>query len=113
VFWKGHTLFLYINGLHVINLDQVDERLAELPEPLIPKQVEMRDPFFFGEHADYFTSRHNTWYICSEILPLPEDLYTDPRFTSIKNKLPFFKKNKRRMLLKEGLGEIWTNQLLK
>ncbi|MDR0750483.1 MAG: serine/threonine protein kinase [Tannerellaceae bacterium] len=112
-FWKGHTLFLYLDGLHAINLDQVDGQLTELPNPLIQNQVEVHNPLFFGEQADYFTSRHNTWYICSEILPLPEDLYTDPRFTTIKNKLPFFKKNKRRMLLKEGLGEIWTNQLLK
>jgi serine/threonine protein kinase len=112
-FWKGHTLFLYLDGLHAINLDQVDGKLTELPNPLIQNQVEMHNPLFFGEQADYFTSRHNTWYICSEILPLPENLYTDLRFTSIKNNLPFFKKNKRRMLLKEGLGEIWTNQLLK
>lgn len=112
-FWRGHTLYLFIDGLYVLNLDTIKDTIMDLGQPLIPIQGDISDPGFLGAQCEYFKTTENIWYICSEILPVPIEKLNNPRFLSLKGKLPFRKKNKRKVLLKEGFGTLWADILLK
>jgi len=116
--WSNHTLLLFLlnAGLFALDFDgsgQIYEKsYEEMPQPIIPDIIDMHDVAYMGAHADELYTGENRWRFCFEILPFPARPLDDTRFENIKAMLPKKPDEKRAMLLRNGFGNLWTEQIL-
>ena len=112
--WSYHTLLMYIAnmGVFAIDFDEWDDKYSQLPPPIIPDLKRMHDVAFIGEHADELDTGENMWRICYEILPIPSHPYRNTKYQDMEYLIPVKPDERRAMLLRNGFGNIWTEQII-